>query len=459
MAITFADRTSDNPNRRKLTVVSSTNENITALDEIIVDVIRDEGTVSAEGTPLNATTLNTNLAQKTGTFTVDNLASFDDTSGTIENSGIAKGNVVQQTANGVTGNVPSYTGANKTLQNSGVPSANIVQQSANGYANNLPKYSGANKILIDSGVPVANVITQTANGSANQLPVYNGTNKVLQNSGINIGAVQHVDRVIRTQADFDAMISSGTWLDAKSVLIVGGGGSGTGGAYVTTAGITIPATVKNIYGINTATIIPAFIASETTILGYSTSDTANYSYSISGIHIILTNVAPGSVVTYMFRNMYNISNCSAIVDPAITITGSVIGFYYCSNVTNCFASIIGTSGTGFYYCNYLTNCNGTGSGFHAHGFTECRYVTNCIGTGTTTTGCAVGFDRSAYLTNCLGKGSKTSGEGYGFMYINRASNCSDNVSGTDMWGGTNNNIDIESCKKTLTTTSLTTLNA
>ena len=65
--------------------------------------------------------------------------------------------------------------------------------------------------------------------------------------------VSGYDIVITSQAQFDAMIASPTWLDAQSVLIVGGGGSGAltdapAGSYCRTASITIPATVKKYCG-------------------------------------------------------------------------------------------------------------------------------------------------------------------------------------------------------------------
>ena len=56
--MSFVDRVSEYPNRRKLTVVETTKDDDGNITELTVDSAREEGTVSAEGTPLNANTLN-----------------------------------------------------------------------------------------------------------------------------------------------------------------------------------------------------------------------------------------------------------------------------------------------------------------------------------------------------------------------------------------------------------------
>ena len=68
------------------------------------------------------------------------------------------------------------------------------------------------------------------------------------------------DKIIRTQTEFNAFVSdcNGDTLTAKSVIIVGGGGSGASGEYtLSTAnngGIKLPSTLYTLQGINGAKI-------------------------------------------------------------------------------------------------------------------------------------------------------------------------------------------------------------
>ena len=73
------------------------------------------------------------------------------------------------------------------------------------------------------------------------------------------------------------------------------------------------------------------------------------------------------------------------------------------------------------------------SGF-GYGFYACRNLSNCIGTGTGT-------------------------YGYGFYSIEYAVNCKHGGSSTNMWGGENKNIDLDTCRKTLVIADKTELNA
>ena len=55
----FTDRVSQYPNRKKLQVVSINSDSVTGqVQEMVVDVVRDEGIVSTEGTKLNSFELN-----------------------------------------------------------------------------------------------------------------------------------------------------------------------------------------------------------------------------------------------------------------------------------------------------------------------------------------------------------------------------------------------------------------
>ncbi len=238
------------------------------------------------------------------------------------------------------------------------------------------------------------------------------------------------DKVIRTQTEFDALIASGTWLDAKSVAIVGQFTLST----TDNSGVKIPATVKQIHGFNSAKItVTNFLYNSSTAKGglwYDTAPTTN-DYSIRDLEVSCT----GTPYSSCFYNCNNLSNCTS------TGTG-------------------GEYGRGFYYCNNISNCTGTGTGTtNGSGFTSCNNISNCTGTGTGATN-GYGFSYCKNLSNCTGKGvdSTDASNGFGFSNINYAVNCKDGGSSTDMWDGTNKNIDLDTCVKTLVTASNTTLN-
>ena len=227
------------------------------------------------------------------------------------------------------------------------------------------------------------------------------------------------DKIIRTQAEFDALIASPTWLGAESVALVGQFTLST----ANNSGIKVPDTVKQIHGFNRAKItVTNFLYNVTTAKGglwYNTRPTTN-EYSIRDLEVDCTGTGTGAV-------------------------GTGYGFRECTNLTNC-------TGTG----------TGTGAGGIGYGFRGCTNLTNCTGTGTVTgtVGTGYGFRECTNLTNCTGTGTGTGavGTGYGFYDITYASNCKDGGSSTNMWGGTNKNIDLDTCCKTPVTADNTTLN-
>ncbi len=239
------------------------------------------------------------------------------------------------------------------------------------------------------------------------------------------------DKVIRTQAEFEQLIASATWLDAKSVALVGQFTLST----ANNSGIKIPATVKQIHGFNSAKIT-----------------VTNFAYDSSTAKGGLWYVTRPTTPDYSIRDL----------EVDCTGTGSLIrAFYNCIGLHNCTGTGTGgTDGFGFRNCTNLTNCTGTGTGTGGGlGFDNCDYITNCTGTGTGGNG-GYGFYNCDNLSNCTGKGedSGDQSEGYGFSNITRASNCKDGGSDTDMWGGTNKNIDLETCRKTPVTANNATLN-
>jgi molybdopterin/thiamine biosynthesis adenylyltransferase len=284
------------------------------------------------------------------------------------------------------------------------------------------------------------------------------------------------DIVIRTQAEFETLIASPTWLGAQSVALVGQFTY----SEANNSGIKIPSTVKQIHGFNSAKItVTNFVYNSSTAKGGLWYDTlpTTLDYSIRDLVVDCTGTGNGYVFSnctnltnctgtgtgtgaagYGFRNCTNLTNCTG------TGTGKYgCGFAACTNLTNCTGTGTGTGSDsyGFRQCTNLTNCTGTGTGKYAYGFRDCTNLTNCTGTGTGTGEGAngYGFRDCANLTNCTGTGAGAGTDsGYGFYDITYASNCKDGGSSTNMWGGANTNIDLDTCCKTPVTANNTTLN-
>ena len=279
------------------------------------------------------------------------------------------------------------------------------------------------------------------------------------------------DKIIRTQAEFDALIADPTWFGATSVAFVGQFTY----SVPNNSGIKIPATVKQIHGFNSAKItVTNFVYNSTTAKGGLWYDTAPTTpdYSIRDLEVDCTGDTG-----FGFSDCTNLTNCTGI---GIGTWG--FGFSDCTNLTNCIGTGTGTGifGTGFSDCTNLTNCigtgTGTGTGTNGYGFSQCTNLTNCTGKGTGTDGC--GFSQCTNLTNCTGTGTGNRGYGFwtstnltnctgkgtgdttglGFYSVDYASNCKDGGSSTAMWGGTNMNIDVDTCRKTPVGADNTTLN-
>jgi hypothetical protein len=268
----------------------------------------------------------------------------------------------------------------------------------------------------------------------------------------SVSAIEVYDKVVKTQSEFEALIASATWLDSVSVAFVGQFTY----SVASNSGIKIPDTVKQIHGYNDAKItITNFLFSPTDAKGglwYDTLPTTN-DYSICDLEVDCTGNRG-----YGFRNCTNLMNCTGTG----TGTGAGYGFADCTSLTNCTGTGTGGSfGYGFSNCTNLTNCTGTGTGTDTgtgagYGFLVCTNLTNCTGTGTGTWA-GYGFYDCTNLTNCTGAGTGGT-NGYGFFDIINASNCLDGGYSTAMWGGTNTNIDLDTCRKTPVAADNTTLN-
>jgi hypothetical protein len=226
------------------------------------------------------------------------------------------------------------------------------------------------------------------------------------------------DYVIDSQDKFDALVASGTWLNAKNVLFT---------TNVTRAAqTTIPATVEKIHAINGATLTVTDLTTGQYGFGYATVPT-DTKFEIRNFAVNATGT--GSI--YGFNSCNKLTNCTGTG----TGTGYGYGFNSCNKLTNCTATGTGDNGYGFYDCNQLTNCTGTGTGTGTDGsgigFYDCNQLTNCTGTGTgtDTDGYGYGFDSCNQLTNCTGTG--TGDNGYGFNDCNQVTNCTATGTGTD----------------------------
>ena len=230
------------------------------------------------------------------------------------------------------------------------------------------------------------------------------------------------DVVIRTQAEFQALIASPTWLGAVSVCFVGDGGT----LKFTRSdgqGIKIPQTVKQIQGMNEA------IIEVTNFSGNSTINKAALWYE----------KLPGAD-DYWIRDL--VVNCIG--------TSAGFGYSYCNctQLINCTGtSSAGSESCGFCDCTKLTNCTGSGAsnGDVACGFDGCTHLTNCIGSATSTSsdGSAYGFCNCTQLTNCTGR---STGATYcdGFGYCTCLANCIGTAS-TDGYGSDTDACGFRSC--------------
>ncbi len=255
------------------------------------------------------------------------------------------------------------------------------------------------------------------------------------------------DQVIKTQSEFETLIASSTWLDAKSVAFVGGTSTFT---LSDGSGVFVPDTVIRVDGFNNATIeVTNFVYNSSTNKGgfwrnIITDDT----FTCSGMTVNcdssrgfaccdnLTNCS--GTGNYGFIYCDNLTNCSS--------TGVSYGFAYCDNLTNC-------SGTGvsygFYNCDNLTNCSGTSTSTSSYpsSFRYCYNLTNCTGTGTSTYS-GYGFEQCGNLTNCSGSGTGSSNSAFGFYDCDNLSNCTGYGTSSNLGCGFSSCYNLTNCTGT-----------
>lgn len=163
------------------------------------------------------------------------------------------------------------------------------------------------------------------------------------------------DKVIRTQAEFDALIASATWLGATSVALVGQFTLST----ANNSGIKIPATVKQIHGFNGAKItITNFVYNETTAKGglwYATRP------STSGCEIRGVDLDISGDAAVGFCNCIGL-RCSDIIASSSSFNAA--GVYDCWDIDSIKSKATapaGKTGYGFININGATKCIDGGS--------------------------------------------------------------------------------------------------
>lgn len=125
-----------------------------------------------------------------GTSTAGDLASFNNTTGTLlSDSGLVAANVNSNASNFTSGNLVSANG-NHSTADSGVVVANVVTaSSAYTASGDLVQAAGANKTTSDSGISAANVTQNSSSGTTNALPKFSAAH-VLTNSSLSDNGTQ-----------------------------------------------------------------------------------------------------------------------------------------------------------------------------------------------------------------------------------------------------------------------------
>jgi hypothetical protein len=233
------------------------------------------------------------------------------------------------------------------------------------------------------------------------------------------------DYIVDSQAKFDALVASGTWLNAKNVLFT---------TNVTRAAqTTIPATVEKIHAINGATLTATNLTSGQYALGYATRPVNMIDYEMVGIKITVTIGGTNSdgYTKYGFYNINNMRNCYIYASNSDCST-YFYGFSDCYRMYNCHTNftISGQYNTGFINCYYLVNCAATVAGgiWRAVGFSGCYYLTNCYSHCNTNSSSGGAknycFSGCNYLSTCHALVDTTiTYDNFGFSSCNYLSSC------------------------------------
>lgn len=268
------------------------------------------------------------------------------------------------------------------------------------------------------------------------------------------------DVVVRTQAEFEALIASPDWFGAHSILFVGDGGT----LVFTRAdglGICVPPSVKRISATNLAIInIISFNGQSPAAFYFENLPASNDTY-LEHIKLTVTG-APDAIVTGFhhctimrgctcvimssgssasaFNACCNIESCVAIVHG----TGNLYGFFNSSRINTCTGIVdfsdslmnycyhgcagieagdCGVGDIGFRSCSHLSNCV---SNYNRIAFSFSSLIVNCIGNvradqAIDPNGIIMGFDNCSHLSNC--ESTATDAEGLLSVPITAFNSC------------------------------------
>ena len=209
------------------------------------------------------------------------------------------------------------------------------------------------------------------------------------------------DYIANTQAKFDAMIASATWLDSVNVLIEG--------QFTADACIVIPRTVKKIHGTKGAklTVTNSEDSSAKACLCYETQPVPYRVYEDMDMNVIyeynsdyeIRNLTVERIDYAMyfyacFGNCINLHQCIAVCNPVNEIN---VGFNSCKNVVDCIVVGDGTYGIACADCETIVNFQSYVKGLsmlnctdirgcRATLYSSCSYCTNCRNDGVTYSG-------------------------------------------------------------------------
>ena len=111
--------------------------------------------------------------------TVDgDVAIFANTTGTIEDSGIAASEISLFTGATVVGNLPKFDNITGKIEDSGIVASSVVTQTGGSVANNLPKYNSTTGGITDSLIPFTDVARLEENLTADTVVVAAADGKI-----------------------------------------------------------------------------------------------------------------------------------------------------------------------------------------------------------------------------------------------------------------------------------------
>ena len=194
----------------------------------------------------------------------------------------------------------------------------------------------------------------------------------------------YYDTIIHNQTEFEAwykQLDAGTYTGA-SVLICNGSYTRSDGK-----GLHLPKTLRQLQGLGKAAIsIDNFRPSSQNPGGIWVEDNKEefMPYRIDGIGLFLQVASTLSMEAYGFYNCTNLSNCVSTISGGGLVNKTIAAFHKCARLVNCYGLAQDTDNTsqelsGFHNCTQLSNCIGYGSGrSYGYGFYTCSICSNCI---------------------------------------------------------------------------------